>query len=85
MPEIHAFRGLRYDLGQVGSLSDVVAPPYDVIGPQLQQALYKKHPAFGQPQVDRYTFEDGHSILVLAEGRELDDREAAPAIRSNLP
>ena len=34
MPEIQAFRGLRYDLGHVGSLSDVVAPPYDVIGPR---------------------------------------------------
>jgi uncharacterized protein (DUF1015 family) len=45
MPEIHAFRGLRYDLGHVGSLSDVIAPPYDVISPQLQDELYKKHPA----------------------------------------
>ena len=38
MPEIQAFRGIRYDLGHVGSLSDVVAPPYDVIGPDLQDA-----------------------------------------------
>lgn len=45
MPDIQAFRGLRYDLGHVGSLSDVVAPPYDVIDPDLQQALYKRHPA----------------------------------------
>src|SRR5271168_4467430 len=45
MPEMQAFRGLRYDLGHVGSLSDVVAPPYDVIGPELQDALYKRHPA----------------------------------------
>jgi len=45
MPEIHAFRALRYDLGHVGSLSDVVAPPYDVIGPELQDQLYKRHPA----------------------------------------
>jgi len=45
MPEIQAFRGLRYDLGHVGSLSDVVAPPYDVIGPSLQEQLYKRHPA----------------------------------------
>lgn len=44
MPEIQAFRGIRYDLGHVGSLSDVVAPPYDVIGPELQEDLYKKHP-----------------------------------------
>ncbi len=45
MADIQAFNGLRYDLGHVGSLSDVVAPPYDVIGPQLQDELYKKHPA----------------------------------------
>ena len=45
MPEIQAFRGLRYDLGHVGSLSDVIAPPYDVIGSDLQDELYKKHPA----------------------------------------
>jgi uncharacterized protein (DUF1015 family) len=45
MPEIHAFHGLRYDLGHVGTLSDVIAPPYDVIDDKLQDALYKKHPA----------------------------------------
>ncbi|NLF71216.1 MAG: DUF1015 domain-containing protein [Candidatus Anammoximicrobium sp.] len=45
MPEIQAFRALRYDLGHVGALSDVVAPPYDVIGPELQDQLYQKHPA----------------------------------------
>jgi len=45
MPEIQAFHGIRYDLGHVGSLSDVVAPPYDVISPELQEQLYKRHPA----------------------------------------
>jgi len=44
MPEIQAFRGIRYDLGHVGALSDVVAPPYDVIDPDLQDRLYKMHP-----------------------------------------
>ena len=44
MPEIQAFRAIRYDLGHVGSLSDVVAPPYDVIDPELQEQLYRKHP-----------------------------------------
>lgn len=44
MPEIQAFRAVRYNLGHVGSLSDVVAPPYDVIGPELQEKLYQKHP-----------------------------------------
>ena len=44
MPEIQAFRAIRYNLGLVGSLGDVVAPPYDVISPDLQEQLYRKHP-----------------------------------------
>ena len=40
MADIRAFRAFRYDPGRVGSLSDVVAPPYDVIfDSSLQQAL----------------------------------------------
>src|SRR3954466_7026386 len=42
MADIRAFRAYRYDLGRVGALSDVVAPPYDVIDPALQQALYDR-------------------------------------------
>ncbi|MCA9173034.1 MAG: DUF1015 domain-containing protein [Planctomycetales bacterium] len=45
MPDIQAFRGVRYDLAHVGALSDVIAPPYDVISPELQEELYKRHPA----------------------------------------
>ncbi|MFO0966513.1 MAG: DUF1015 domain-containing protein [Gemmataceae bacterium] len=44
MAEIQAFRGFRYDLGRVGALGDVIAPPYDVIDPALQQALYDRSP-----------------------------------------
>src|SRR5438105_1130394 len=44
MAEIRAFRAYRYDLGRVGTLSDVVAPPYDVIDPALQQSLYDRSP-----------------------------------------
>lgn len=40
MADIRAFRGFRYDLGRVGALTNVVAPPYDVIDAQLQQKLY---------------------------------------------
>ncbi len=44
MAEIRAFRGYRYDLGRVGALSDVIAPPYDVIDAALQQQLYDRSP-----------------------------------------
>jgi uncharacterized protein (DUF1015 family) len=45
MPDIQALRALRYDLKHVGSLSNVVCPPYDVIDAKFQDELYKKHPA----------------------------------------
>jgi uncharacterized protein (DUF1015 family) len=44
MADVQPFRGFRYDLARVGSLSDVIAPPYDVIDSSLQQALYDRSP-----------------------------------------
>ena len=44
MPDIRAFRGLRYNLAQVGSLSECIAPPYDVIDASLQSKLYDASP-----------------------------------------
>ena len=44
MPKIQAFRGLRYNLAQVGSLSNCIAPPYDVVDSQLQNHLYGLSP-----------------------------------------
>ncbi len=45
MPTIAPFRALRYDLNHVGSLTNVICPPYDVIDAELQSRLYKLHPA----------------------------------------
>lgn len=44
MPEIRPFRALRYDPDVTGDLTPLVAPPYDVIGPALHQALLARHP-----------------------------------------
>jgi uncharacterized protein (DUF1015 family) len=44
MADVCPFRGWRYDLAQVGDLSDVVCPPYDVIDARMQNELYKRHP-----------------------------------------
>jgi uncharacterized protein (DUF1015 family) len=44
LPEIRAFRALRYDPDSVGDLNAVVSPPYDVIGPEQQRALMQRHP-----------------------------------------
>ena len=44
MPEIRPFRGIRYDLAHVGALSDVVAPPYDVIDEAQRAELESRSP-----------------------------------------
>jgi uncharacterized protein (DUF1015 family) len=44
MVDVSPFRGWRYDVSQVGDLSDVICPPYDVIDEALQDRLYRLHP-----------------------------------------
>ena len=44
MADVQAFRAFRYDLARVGNLSDVIAPPYDVIDSALQDQLYARSP-----------------------------------------
>ena len=39
------FRGLRYNTSKIDGLSNVIAPPYDVIKPEEQSALEARHPA----------------------------------------
>jgi len=38
------FRGLIYNPDKITDLSRVITPPYDVISPQQQEALYARHP-----------------------------------------
>ena len=45
MPDIRAFRALRYDPSTIPDLSLVVAPPYDVIGADERERLLARHPA----------------------------------------
>ena len=44
MPTIRPFRALRYSREQVEDLSAVVAPPYDVIGPDRHRELLARDP-----------------------------------------
>lgn len=44
MPNIQAFRGLRYNLGHVGELEAVLAPAPRFIAGDFQNELYRKHP-----------------------------------------
>ena len=41
MPLLDSFTGIRYTSGE---LKDVVCPPYDIISPEQQDALYDRHP-----------------------------------------
>ena len=44
MAAVSPFAGLRYDPARVGAMAAVVAPPYDVISPAEQDALYARSP-----------------------------------------
>jgi uncharacterized protein (DUF1015 family) len=44
MADVKPFRALHYDPATVGSLQDVVAPPYDVIDPEQRAALAARSP-----------------------------------------
>ena len=44
MAKVSPFRGLRYNPAVVQDIGAVLCPPYDLINPQIQQALMEKHP-----------------------------------------
>jgi uncharacterized protein (DUF1015 family) len=44
MAVIVPFRGLSYNPQKIDALNKVVAPPYDVISSQMQDALYQRNP-----------------------------------------
>jgi uncharacterized protein (DUF1015 family) len=58
VPRFEPFAGLRYDTGRV-ELSKVIAPPYDVIGPQERARLVSRHSANSArielPEPDHHT------------------------------
>ncbi len=67
MAELRAFRGLRYQVDPAAA-GAVIAPPYDVISPQQQEALYERSP---------------HNVIRLEYGKETGEaryRAAADAL-----
>jgi len=44
LPKIHPFKGWRFNTNMVGDISQVIAPPYDVINDADQAALYDRSP-----------------------------------------
>src|SRR4051794_10728180 len=51
MADVQPLNTLRYDLGAVGTLEDVIAPPYDVIDDALRAALAARSP-FNVVEID---------------------------------
>lgn len=43
MVVVEAFKGITYNKEKIGELAKVMAPPYDIISPEMQEELYKKH------------------------------------------
>lgn len=89
MAQVQPFRGWRYDVAQVGSLSDVTCPPYDVIDSKFQNELYERHPCNvirlelnreepGDPNSDeRYSRAANFLRRWMQEGVLLQEREDA--------
>ncbi|HAK60325.1 MAG TPA: DUF1015 domain-containing protein [Nitrospiraceae bacterium] len=44
MSKILPFRGIVYNQSTAGDVNDLVCPPYDIISPTEQKALYRKNP-----------------------------------------
>jgi uncharacterized protein (DUF1015 family) len=61
MPRILPFQGVRYDQTRVPDITRVTAPPYDMISPADQEALYRRDP---------------HNVVRLILGREREDGRA---------
>ncbi len=89
MAIVSPFRGIHYDVGKVGDLSEVVAPPYDVISPEEQNHLHLRNLRnivwvdFGLeedgdgPSENKYTRAAGYFRLWQSEGTLV--RDGSPA------
>jgi uncharacterized protein (DUF1015 family) len=58
MVDVVPFTGLRYNEEKSSPLSELIAPPYDVIRPDLQEALYARNP---------------HNVVRLILGKQFED------------
>ena len=43
MVEVSPFKGITYKKEKIENIDDVMSPPYDIISPEMQTALYEKH------------------------------------------
>lgn len=69
MATVKPFRGIFYNPRRISNPAAVTAPPYDVISPEQQSALYNEHP---------------HNVirLILGQARQTDSEHDNPHTRS---
>ncbi|MBE0415925.1 MAG: DUF1015 domain-containing protein [Dehalococcoidia bacterium] len=89
MADVQPFRGLRYNLEQIGDLSAVLSPPYDVISAEEQLLYYGKSPynvirlEFGAERADDSPQENKYTRAALTMESWLREgiliREGSPA------
>jgi uncharacterized protein (DUF1015 family) len=86
MADVQPLRALRYDLGVVGSLESVIAPPYDVIDPEQRAALAARSShnvvSIDLPQapLGGDAYEEAARLLDLWKRQGAVVRDATPAL-----
>jgi uncharacterized protein (DUF1015 family) len=86
MADVQALRALHYDLGTVGSLESVIAPPYDVIDPAQRARLAARSPhnvvSIDLPQapLGGDAYEEAARLLDLWRSQGAIVRDATPAL-----
>lgn len=87
MPDLSPFQGIRYRAAD--ELKDLVCPPYDVITPEEQAALYARHPHNAvrvelpfsehpeEPKEERYRRANNHFQSWLRDGVLVQDSQPA--------
>jgi uncharacterized protein (DUF1015 family) len=86
MADVQPLRALRYDLGVVGSLQSVIAPPYDVIDPEQRAALAARSShnvvSIDLPQapLGGDAYEEAARLLDLWKRQGAVVRDATPAL-----
>jgi uncharacterized protein (DUF1015 family) len=80
MAEVQPLRALRYDPAAVGSLDDVIAPPYDVIDDEKRAALAAKSP-YNVVEIDLPpSYEQGAATMREWRERGVLVHEEEPAV-----
>ena len=84
MADVQPFRALHYDLGAVGSLQAVAAPPYDVIDAVQRAELVARSPhnvvEIDLPQADGDPYARAAELFAAWQDEDVLVRDAEPAL-----